>query len=97
MPPLDIRDDPSTRDDKGPALTIVSVIFTVLAFITTVLRLWTRAARRTIGWDDYTIAGAMVLTVVEAALTIQAVTRGKGKRAIYLSKADVQYINMYSC
>jgi hypothetical protein len=38
----------------------------------------------------------MVLTIIEAALTIQAVTHGKGKRAKYLSKAQIQYINMYS-
>lgn len=97
MPPLETRDDPAAQDDKGPALTTVSVLFTVLAFITTVLRLCVRRGRRALGWDDYIIAIAMALTVIEAALTIQAVTRGKGKRAANLSKAQIQYINMYSC
>ncbi|KAF2033973.1 hypothetical protein EK21DRAFT_108390 [Setomelanomma holmii] len=96
MPPLEIRDDPSSRDDKGPAIIVVSVIFTIVAFVTTVARLWTRTDRQAIGWDDYTIAAAMALAIVEAALTIQTVTHGKGKRAMYLSKASVQYINMYS-
>jgi hypothetical protein len=96
MPIFKTRNDPSKRDDKGPALTAVSVLFTVIAFTTTILRLWVRKRRRTLGWDDYTIAVAMALTVIEAALTIQAVTRGKGKRGIYLSKADVRYINMFS-
>jgi hypothetical protein len=71
-------------------------LFAVIALITTVLRLWVRKGRRTLGWDDYTIAVAMALTVIEAALTIQAVIREKGKRGIYLSKADVRYINMFS-
>ncbi|KAF2827953.1 hypothetical protein CC86DRAFT_320414 [Ophiobolus disseminans] len=96
MAPFQIRDDPSIHDDKGPALTTVSVLFTVIAFITTVLRLWVRRGRRALGWDDYIITVAMVLTIIEAALTIQAVTRGKGKRAKFLSKAQIQYINMYS-
>jgi len=53
-------------------------------------------SRHFAGWDDYTIAAAMVLTIVEAALTIQAVTHGKGRRAKHLTKAQVQYINMFS-
>jgi hypothetical protein len=97
MAPLQVRDDISTYDDKGPALTIVSVLFTVVAFVTTILRLWVRRGRRALGWDDYVIAAAMIFTIVEAALTIQAVTRGKGKRAKFLSQAQIQYINMYSC
>lgn len=74
----------------------VSSLFTTIAFVTTVLRLWVRQTRRALGSDDYTIATAMVLTVVEAALTIQAVTHGKGKRTRFLQQADIQYINMYS-
>jgi hypothetical protein len=86
----------SSNGDKGPALIIVSTLFTVFAFVTTVLRLWVRQTRRALGFDDYTIAAAMALTVVEAALTIQAVTRGKGKRTMYLQQADIEYISMYS-
>lgn len=97
MPTLGIRgDDPSKKDDKGPAIIIVSVVFTVVAFITTVLRIWVRKGRRALGWDDYTIMAAMGLTVIEAALGLQAVTRGKGKRGVYLSEGDREYINMYS-
>jgi hypothetical protein len=44
----------------------------------------------------YTIAAAMTLTVVEAALTIKAVTRRKGKHSAFLSKSDKEFINMYS-
>lgn len=96
MPVLGIRGDPSSRDNKGPAIIAVSVVFTTVAFVTTVLRLWVRTGRRALGWDDYTIAAAMCLTVIEAAITIKAVTRGKGKRGMYLSKSDIEFINMYS-
>ena len=47
-------------------------------------------------WDDYIITAAMALIVIEAALTIQALTHGKGKRAKFLSKAKIQYINTCS-
>lgn len=49
MAPLETRDDPSKRVDKGPALTTVSVLFTILASITTVLRLWVRRGRNALG------------------------------------------------
>jgi hypothetical protein len=38
----------------------------------------------------------MAFTVVESALTIQAVKHGKGRRAKYLTKFQVEYINMLS-
>ncbi|CAO2654585.1 Nn.00g113180.m01.CDS01 [Neocucurbitaria sp. VM-36] len=97
MPALSIRgDDPSRKDDKGPTIVSMSVVFTTIAFVTTCLRLWVRKGRRALGLDDYTITAAMCLTIVEAGLTIQAVTHGKGKRGIYLSRSDREYINMYS-
>jgi hypothetical protein len=48
MVPFEIRDDPS-HEDKGPALRIVCVVFTVCAFITTVFRFWVRKGRRALG------------------------------------------------
>lgn len=91
-----LRDLDSSDGDKGPALIVVSSLFTTIAFVTTVLRLWVRQTRRAFGSDDYTMAAAMILTIVEAALTIQAATRGKGKRTKFLQQADIEYINMYS-
>ena len=55
-----------------------------------------RDGRRALGWNDYTIAAAMVLTIVEAGLGTKAVMRSKGKRSVYLSKADKEFVNMYS-
>jgi len=86
----------SSDGDKGPALIVVSTLFTAIAFVTTVLRLSVRHTRRALGSDDYTMAVAMVLTITEAALTIQAVTHGKGKRTRFLSQDDIEYINKYS-
>lgn len=90
------QEQDSSQGDKGPTLIIVSSLFTSIAFVTTVLRLWVRQKRRALRSDDYTMAAAMILTIVEAALTIQAVTRGKGKRTKFLSQDDVDYINMFS-
>lgn len=86
----------SSHGDKGPALIVVSSLFTSIAFISTILRLWVRQTRRVLGSDDYTMAAAIVLTIVEAALTIQAVTLGKGKRTKFLQQSDIESINMYS-
>lgn len=96
MSPLYTRQQDSSDGDKGPTLIVVSSVFTTIAFITTALRLWVRQARRALGSDDYTIAAAMVLTVIEAALTIQAVTHGKGKRTMYLKQHQIEYISMFS-
>jgi hypothetical protein len=94
MPPFQFRDF-GTHDDKGRPLAIVSVVFCVVAFITTALRLWVRQARYRLGRDDYTIAMAMILTIVETGLNVKAVTLGKGKRSVYLSKHNIELINMY--
>jgi hypothetical protein len=95
MPSFQYRTPSPASDDRGPALAIVSGLFCAIAFATTALRLWVRKERRGLGWDDYTIGLAMVLTIIEAGLNIKAVTRGKGKRSAYLSKADIEFVNMY--
>ena len=71
-------------------------MFATIALITTVLRLWVRKARRVLGWDDFSITIAMVCTVIYAVLTFIAVSRGKGKRSIHLSKENREFVNMYS-
>jgi hypothetical protein len=96
MSPLYARQPDDSDGDKGPTLIVVSSALTTIAFITTVLRLWVRRARRALGSDDYAIAAAMVLTIIEAALTIQAVTHGKGKRTVYLDRNEINYISMFS-
>ncbi|KAL6165502.1 hypothetical protein ACJQWK_08726 [Exserohilum turcicum] len=83
-------------EGKGPTLITVSVLFTTIAFLTTSLRLWIRKQRRAFGADDYAITVATICAIVEAALAIKAVTRGKGKPSSALSKSDQEFINMYS-
>jgi hypothetical protein len=46
---------------KGPATTIIVIVFTALAFVTVVLRFVTRfIITRNAGIEDYTIGAAMV-------------------------------------
>lgn len=49
MAPFDAHDGSSNNDDVGPSLYTISVLFTVIASITTALRLWVRRKRQTLG------------------------------------------------
>lgn len=46
-----LRADPTRADDKGPALATATALFTSIAFITKVIRIWVRKGWRVLGWD----------------------------------------------
>lgn len=47
-------------EDLGPLTKNIVIAFTVIAFVSVCLRLYTRLRYKAVGWEDYTIAAAMV-------------------------------------
>lgn len=79
--------------DAGPILLIISIILTILAVATSILRLSVRYGRRILGWDDYTITATAALGLGRTIIQIVSVTRGNGQHRWNLSLKNYQYVN----
>jgi hypothetical protein len=81
-------------ENIGPTIVAITATLTVVILITTSLRLYTRWALRSLGWDDYTIAITAVLAVTRTAIQAVQVQHGNGRHQVYVSHDDYVYNNM---
>ncbi|KAL6721939.1 hypothetical protein ACLMJK_001044 [Lecanora helva] len=86
MPPQPPNVIPVGGDhDKGPSIEAVIWIFTSIALLTAVSRVFSRLKlTRNPGWDDFWIVIAMILNLLYAAFVQKAVKEGNGRHAYYL-------------
>ncbi|KZL80808.1 integral membrane protein [Colletotrichum incanum] len=90
------RKDPMPSNKTiGPLWLAVSSTSLALLLFTTALRLWARAGRRNLGWDDYTIAAAALSATVRYAFGVLQLPHGNGRHRMYLGDHDYMMINMY--
>ncbi|PIA92171.1 hypothetical protein CB0940_09437 [Cercospora beticola] len=76
----------------GSAVVGVTVAFTILAFITTAFRLFTRIAIvKQPGIDDFIITIALIFTIALTACMVLQVKYGMGRHAASLSPNDNKY------
>lgn len=62
-------------EDRGPLCKHIVITFTVLAFVSVCLRLYTRIRFHKTGWEDWTIAVSMVgLSSIEPSALLIRVT-----------------------
>ncbi len=73
---------------RGTTFIILVGVFTFLSTITTALRLGVRFANRQQGWDDFTIALAMFLVLVQVVFNGLQYHAGFGRHAYYLSRIE---------
>ncbi|KAK6532633.1 hypothetical protein TWF281_006814 [Arthrobotrys megalospora] len=72
-PPMNLENPQS----RGPQLLSIATVFTVVAFITVALRVYTRARiTRYMGWDDWFIMFAMAASIGMYGLQIAAMNAG---------------------
>ncbi|OBR08395.1 Integral membrane protein [Colletotrichum higginsianum IMI 349063] len=82
-------------ESVGPIWLGVSSSLLVALLVTTALRLWARAGRRNLGWDDYTIAAAALSATVRYAFGVMQLPHGNGRHRVYLTNHEYMMINMY--
>ena len=84
----------ATPDDAhaGEVLLVITIILTIVAFLSTVVRLYVRWQRNVLGWDDYLIGAATGLALGRSIIQIVSVTRGNGKHHWQLSVSDYAYV-----
>jgi hypothetical protein len=85
----------SPNDNVGPRFLILTCVLTAISFTSTVLRVYARGIKRTLGWDDYLIAIAALLTIARTGLQIESVRYGNGKHADQVTKAQYQWVVMH--
>lgn len=73
---------------RGTPFIILVAVFGSISSITTALRLGVRIANRQQGWDDLTIAIAMILVLVQVVFNGLQYHAGIGRHAYYLSPID---------
>ena len=81
---------PDGDASRAPALLAVSIVFGLLATVSTLLRLGVRFMSRKLGWDDAMIAVAILLLIAQTVFTGLAVRAGDGRHEYYLTIPQVQ-------
>ncbi|KAL8901479.1 MAG: hypothetical protein Q9207_005177 [Kuettlingeria erythrocarpa] len=71
--------------ERRATLIIVAIVFTVLAMITTTIRLTVRSLKHQFGWDDLAISLASVLDILKLVFGGLQYREGYGRHAYYLS------------
>lgn len=91
MPPPPVSVAPPGSDkNKGPSIEISIWIFTSLALITLIFRIFGRVSlTRNLGWDDFWIVVATILNVLYAAMIEVAIKAGEGRHAYYLGEQQI--------
>ncbi|OCK87421.1 uncharacterized protein K441DRAFT_742369 [Cenococcum geophilum 1.58] len=85
---------PGGDENRGYQVLIVLIVTFTTALISVCLRVWVRLRiAGSLGWDDYTIIGAMVLGLITC---IPSVTNGFGRHIYYLSQEQIVAARMWN-
>ena len=80
---------PSYSDvDRGTTLIVLAAVFTFFSTITTIIRIFIRAVKHQLGWDDFSIALAVILLLIQLTFTGLAYHAGDGHHSIYLKTSQ---------
>jgi hypothetical protein len=87
------NEDIPADENKGPSFLVLTCVLTSCSIIATCTRLWVRRANRALGWDDYTLAAVLLLSIGRTGVQIDSVLNGNGRHKAYLSIEDYRYVN----
>ncbi len=79
---------PDGNVTKGTTFIILATVLTSISLITTAMRLGVRITNRQQGWDDLTIALAMILGLVQLVFSGLQYHAGIGRHAYYLGQTQ---------
>ena len=86
---------PDGNQNLAARLLIVLWLCNLAALVSSVVRVFVRShITRNLGWDDYCIIGAQVLTLVGAGMVSAAVVNGLGRHEYYLTAVERRRINL---
>ena len=85
---MDVSHPPGGDTNRGTTLIVIATVLIFFSITTTGLRLFMRAAQHQLGWDDFTIGLATLLTVIELVFNGLEYQTGDGHHIIYLTKSQ---------
>ncbi|CDM27850.1 hypothetical protein CBS147339_4409 [Penicillium roqueforti] len=96
-----MSDGPHSRDvnppdvNQGPRILIATAITTFAALFTVLARFYVRIFLiRNVGWDDYTMALTMLLSLCGFAIIVPEVIYGAGRHMIYVQETSVKAMHL---
>ncbi len=84
-------DTPSRPDgdvDRGTTLIVLAAVLTFFSTITTIMRIFIRAIKHQLGWDDFSITLAILLLLVQLTFTGLEYHAGDGHHVFYLKTSQ---------
>ncbi|KAH7348200.1 hypothetical protein BKA66DRAFT_477312 [Pyrenochaeta sp. MPI-SDFR-AT-0127] len=73
------------KDDLSSLTRSIVIAFTILAFVSVALRLFTRIRYQTIGWEDYTIVLSLITSIATTVAQVMETYTGIGRHTIFVS------------
>lgn len=80
-----LRPPPGGDVNRGTTFIVMAAVFASLSLATTTIRITVRSIKHQLGWDDYTIAVATFLLLLELVFNGLQYHTGSGRHAYYLS------------
>ena len=88
LSPMDTHRPSYSDVDRGTTLIVLTAVFTFFSTITTIIRIFIRAVKNQLGWDDFSIALAAILILIQLTFTGLAYHAGDGHHSIYLKTSQ---------
>ena len=81
--------------NQGPRIIIATAITTAAALFTVLARFYVRIFLiRNVGWDDYTMALTMLLSLCGFAIIVPEVIFGAGRHMIYVQETSIKAMHL---
>ncbi|OCK81166.1 hypothetical protein K432DRAFT_296116 [Lepidopterella palustris CBS 459.81] len=88
---------PGGDENRGYEILIVLIVTFIAALVPVCLRVWVRLRMAgSLGWDDYSIIGAMFIGVIGLIFNIPSVTNGFGRHTYYLTHQQIINARMWN-
>ncbi|KAH3965555.1 hypothetical protein HBI56_216270 [Parastagonospora nodorum] len=75
-------------EDLGPLTKNIVIAFTVIALVSVSLRIYTRFRYKAVGWEDYSITIATLLSLATGIVQVLQANAGNGKHAMFVRYPD---------
>lgn len=86
---MDTHSPPGGDVDRGTAFIVLAVVLFSISLTTTIIRVYMRVLQHQLGWDDFTIALATLLELIELVFNGLEYHAGDGHHVFYLKASQV--------
>ena len=85
---MDAHSPPGGDVDRGTTLIVLAAVLTFFSTTTCIIRIFIRAIKHQLGWDDFTITLATLLLLIQLVFTGLEYHAGDGHHVFYLKASQ---------